>query len=171
MDRLRRYRQGMAAFVVEVIAVAVAIVLAGLAVPSVSAQSVWSDVRHEVTLRNDPQSFTCTVVDSAATILTALGGSCTTAALAAGQSLYITDITASASAIATVTADQYLELKSGSGAACATNTAVVWAAYNLALAPVSVSLNTPIKVGANVDLCWMDAVTGSKTFIVTGYIK
>lgn len=136
-----------------------------------AAQSVWNDVRHEVTLRNDPQGFTCSVVNSAATSLTALGGSCTAAALPAGQSIYITDITASASAIATVTADQFLELKSGSGAACATNTAVVWAAYNLALAPISVSFTTPIKVGANVDLCWMDAVTGSKIFIVNGYIK
>jgi hypothetical protein len=151
------------------IAAFITAVLALAAVPR--AQQVWNDLRHEVTLRNDPQSFTCSVVNSSATILTALGGSCTTAALAAGQSLYITDITASASAIATVTADQYLELKSGIGTVCGTNTAVIWSAYHLAFAPIVATFTTPIKVGANVDLCWMDAVVGSKTFIVNGYIK
>jgi hypothetical protein len=136
-----------------------------------TAQSVWSDVSHEVTLRNDPQSFTCSVVNSNATILTAFTGSCIGSAATVGQSLYITDITASASAIATTSADSFLELKSGTGGTCATNTAVVWSAYNLAFAPVVATFTTPIKVGANVDLCWMDAVTGSKTFIVNGYIK
>jgi hypothetical protein len=100
--------------------------------------------------------------------LTAFGSPC--AAPGAGLSLYITDITASSSVIATVTADQYLEIKSGTGGTCGTATAVVWAAYNLAFAPIAANFIVPIKVAANNELCWMHAATGSKTFIVQGYI-
>lgn len=134
------------------------------------AQSVWNDVRHEVTLRNDPQSFTCTVVNASATILTALGGSCV-APTVLNQSIYITDITASASAASTTSADSFLELKSGTGGSCGTGTAVLWGSYNAAMGGAVSDFQVPIKVAANSELCWMDAVVGSKTFIVTGYIK
>jgi hypothetical protein len=137
--------------------------------PWLQAQSVWNDLRHEVTLRNDPQSFSCSVVNNNATVLTSFGGSC--AQLTGNQSFYITDIAASASAIATTSADAFLELKSGTGGTCGTGTAVVWAAYNVAFTPVFDNRQTPIKVAANSELCWMDAVTGSKTFVVSGYIK
>jgi hypothetical protein len=115
-----------------------------------------------------PKRFNCSVVNNAATSLTAFGSPC--AAPGAGLSLYITDITASSSVIATVTADQYLEIKSGTGGTCGTATAVVWAAYNLAFAPIAANFIVPIKVTANNELCWMHAATGSKTFIVQGYI-
>lgn len=116
-----------------------------------------------------PSRFSCLVANSTATILTALGGSC--AATTGGQSLYITDIHASASAAATTTADQQLELKSGTGGSCGTGTAVVWNAFNAATAGVAVSMRTPIKVAANSELCWMDAVTGNKSFVVNGFIQ
>lgn len=139
-------------------------------VPWAKAQSIWNDVRHEVTLRNDPQSFTCSVVNSTATGLTALGGSCAAPATY-NQSIYITDITASASAASTTTADQYLELKSGTGGSCGTGTAVIWATFNPAMGGAVSDLQVPIKVAANSEVCWMDAVAGNKTIIVTGYIK
>lgn len=121
-----------------------------------------------ITTQDHPKRFTCTVVNSTATTLTALGGSC--AAPGANLSLYITDIIASASAAATTTADQYLELKSGTGGTCGSSTAVVWAAFNTANGAVYIDLNTPIKVAANNELCWMDAVAGNKTFVVNGFI-
>jgi hypothetical protein len=166
---MRRAWLQLSAWSGEVVAVVVAILLATWAL---SAQSTWSDVRHEVTLRNDPQAFSCTVVDSAATILTAFGGSCVAPTIGS-QSLYITDIVASSSAASTVTADQALELKAGTTAStgCDTGTATVWASFTPAMGSVTATFTTPIKVGANQALCWMDAVAGSKTFIVNGYTK
>ena len=166
---MRRLRSILAAWSGEVCAVVIAILLATWAL---SAQSTWSDVRHEVTLRNDPQSFSCTVVNSAATILTAFTGSCV-APTTGSQSLYITDIVASSSAASTVTANQFLALEAGTTAStgCDTSPVVLWASYNAAMGSVTATFTTPIKVGANQALCWMDAVAGSKTFIVNGYTK
>lgn len=84
--------------------------------------------------------------------------------------LYITDIVASATTIATTTTDQYLVLKSGTGTNCGTGTVILWAAYNLAFAGVAQQFKTPLKVNGGQDLCWMDAVAGSKSFVVTGYL-
>lgn len=112
------------------------------------------------------QGFLCTVINNAGTTLTAFNGSCIAAP---GQALFITDITASATTIATTTTDQYLSLKYGTGTNCGTGTTTVWSAYNLAFAPTSTNLVKPIRVPANNDLCWMDAVAGSKTFIVSGF--
>lgn len=170
MDRLRRLGRVIASWGWEVSAVVVAISVAAYCVPPpVSAQKIFNDTGHEVTLRNDPLSFTCSIVNSTATILTALGGSCV--APAVGQSIYITDISASASAASTTSADSFLELKSGTGGTCGTGTAVVWASYNAAMGGAVFDAQVPIKVAATSELCWMDAVVGSKTFIVTGYIK
>lgn len=154
---------------IAIISIAVvAMFCGGLEYGTTHAQSVFNDARHEVTVRNSVNAFTCSVVNSAATTLTALGGSCV-AGNPAGTSLYITDIVASASAIATATTDQYLSLKTGTGGSCGTATATVWSSYNLAFAPVVQDFTTPIKVAAGSELCWMDAVTGSKTLFVSGY--
>jgi len=112
--------------------------------------------------------FNCVVTNNAATILTAVGGQCV--APAAGMSLHITSVTASASVISSVTADNYFSLKSGTGAVCVTGTAVVWNAYTLALAPVHALFPTAIKVAPASDLCWMHAAAGSKHLTITGYI-
>lgn len=149
-------------------AIVVALFYGGLSYGITHAQTVWSDVRHEVVVRNNVGAFTCTIVNSAATTLTAFGGSCV-AGSPAGPALYITDIVASASAIATATTDQYLSIKSGTGGSCGTATATVWSAYNVAFAPVVQDFTVPIKVAAGQELCWMDAVVGSKTLIVSGY--
>lgn len=111
----------------------------------------------------------CVVANNSATALTALGGAC--AAPGTGLSIYITSITASSSVIATTTTDQYLSIKSGTGGSCGSSTATVWTAYNLAFDPVTASFPVPIKVAANSELCWMHAATGSKSFVVTGYIR
>jgi hypothetical protein len=164
-DQLQTDRRTAFGYIALVLAIGLGLELAP------HAQNVWNDVRHEVTVRNDPQSFSCTVVNNNATTLTAFGGSCV-APTVNGQSFYITDIIATASAASTTTANQYLEVESGTGGTCGTGTAVVWAAYNAAMSgPASAGLTTPIKVAANSELCWMDAVAGSKTFIVSGYVK
>lgn len=158
----RRVRLGLVSVLVAVL------FWAGVSWGVAQAQGLWSDVRHEVTVRNNVNAFTCSVVNSTATSLTAFGGSCV-AGSPAGTALYITDITASSSAIATTTTDQYLSIKSGTGGSCGTGTATVWSAFNLALAPVVQDFTTPIKVAAGQELCWMDAAAGNKTFIVSGY--
>lgn len=119
-------------------------------------------------VRAGGEPFNCTVINSAATALTAFGGQC--AAPGAGLSLYVTSITASASVASTTTADQYLTLKSGTGGTCGTGTAVVWASYSAANEAVTPNLPTPLAVAENSELCWQHAGTGSKTFSVSGYI-
>jgi hypothetical protein len=124
------------------------------------------DLEGRLFIRNDhPNRFSASAINNAATALTELR-----AAPGAGLSIYITDITASASVAATVTADQYLVLKYGTGANCATGTTVVWASYNTAMGAVNAQFMTPIKLPANNALCWMHAAVGSKSFIVNGYI-
>lgn len=109
----------------------------------------------------------CQVSNSGAAILTAFGGSCV--APGAGLSIYVTDIVASSTVISSTTADNYLEIKYGTGGTCGTGTTVVWSAYNLAFQPVVSGLTTPIKIPANNELCWMDVV-GNKSFVITGFI-
>ena len=111
----------------------------------------------------------CSVVNNNATTLTAF-----TAAGCAnrepGLAFYITDILATSSVIATVTTDQQLILKYGTGSACGTGTVTLWNAYNLAWAPVVQQFQSPLKVPSGQDLCWIHAAGGSKTFLVQGYL-
>ena len=115
------------------------------------------------------QMQSCNVINASATTLTAfVGAGCV--GREAQVAFYITDITASATVIATATADTYLTLKYGTGTNCGTGTVVLWAAYNLAFGAVEADLVTPLKVPGGQDLCWIHAGTGSKTFIVRGYL-
>ena len=115
------------------------------------------------------QAVTCTVINTSTTTLVAFTG---TGCVGNDPqtALYITDITASSSVISSVTTDVALELKYGTGTNCGTGTTTIWTAYSLALAPIAVSFRTPLKVPGGKDLCWMHAGTGSKTFIVSGYL-
>lgn len=117
-------------------------------------------------------SFTCNVINSTATTLTAFvasGSAIAACSATPNQAMYITDITASASANATTTTDQQLEIKFGTGTACGTGTQTIWNAFALATTTVEETFGSPVRVPANTDLCWMDAVAGNKTFIVSGY--
>jgi hypothetical protein len=109
--------------------------------------------------------FQAVLTNSTATTLTEIQ-----AAPGAGLSLYITDITMSASVIATTTTDQQLNLKSGTGTNCGTGTAVVFSVYNLAFSGPSVKLVTPIKLPAATALCFIHAASGNKSVVVGGYI-
>ena len=109
--------------------------------------------------------FQAVLTNSTATTLTEIQ-----AAPGAGASLYITDITMSASVIATTTTDQYLTLKYGTGANCGTGTTVLYPAYNLAFAGVVANLVTPIKLPAANALCFIHAAAGNKNVVVGGYI-
>lgn len=136
------------------------------------AQSTWNDTRHEVTLRNDPQSFSCNVFNASGTGLTVFAqATCTAAGIAAGKAMYITDIVASASVVSTTTADQQLELKYGTGSNCGTGTTMVFNYFNAATAGPTVHFTVPIPIPTGNDLCWMHAATGNKSFVVNGYIK
>jgi hypothetical protein len=61
-------------------------------------------------------------------------------------------------------------LKTGTGTNCGTGTVAIWAGYTLTFTTIVANFVTPIRVPANTDLCWMHAATGSKHFIVTGYL-
>ena len=115
------------------------------------------------------QTVVCRVVNtSTATLVAFTGTGCV--GNDPQTAFLITDISASSSVISSTGADDALELKYGTGTNCGTGTTLLWASYSLALTPVSVQFKTPLKVPGGKDLCWMHAGTGSKTFIVSGYL-
>lgn len=121
-----------------------------------------------VTTRH-PNHIQCQVTVSTATTIQAVGGSC--AAPAAGLSIYITDIDFSTNA-AGIAADSFNTLKSGTGGTCGAATAVVWQCMTAAAtqATCSAHLQTPIKLTAINELCWINSTAGSKTLNIEGYI-
>ena len=112
--------------------------------------------------------FRCTVTVSTATTITAVGGDCA----APGPRLrhYITGIVASSSAAASTSADAMMTLKYGTGTTCGTGTTVFWLALQEANTTVVHSpIVPPIRVAYNSDLCWINSVAGTKTWVITGY--
>ena len=91
------------------------------------------------------------------------------AAPGASKYLYITDIVLTSTAASTASADELLQLKTGTGTNCGTGTAVLFSCHNIANGGCSVSFQTPLKVAANTALCFMDAVVGTKSVNVSGY--
>lgn len=112
--------------------------------------------------------ISCNVAVSAATTLTAVGGSC--AAPGAGLSIYITDINFGSSGAASTAADAFPTLKYGTGGTCGTGTVVFWSALNPANTSVVENLTTPIKIPANNEVCWIDSTAGSKVLRLGGFI-
>ncbi len=124
-------------------------------------------------VRSDtPNRIICTtgspLAVSTATTLTVLNGC---AAPGASLSIYITDISFSASASG-IAADSFPTLKYGTGGACGTGTNVIWGAFTAAAVQATAvqSFVTPIKLPANNELCWINSTAGSKLVIVTGYV-
>lgn len=115
-----------------------------------------------------PNLISCNVAVSTATTLTAFGGSC--AAPGANLSIYITDITFSASAASGTAADSMPTIKSGTGGTCGTGTAVVFEQFNPANGGFHAPFHTPIRVAANSEICWIDSTAGSKAVHVNGFI-
>lgn len=112
------------------------------------------------------EPFRCVVTTSTATTITAVGGSC---AAVTGQVLYITDILFSASATG-IAADAFPTLKYGTGTTCGTGTTIFWGALSAAAFVTPVSLRTPIKLPAGVDVCWISSTAGSKFLVLSGYL-
>lgn len=114
-------------------------------------------------------AFRCTVTVSTATTITAVGGDC--AALTGEYSQYITGISFSSSA-AGVAADSFPTLKYGTGTTCGTGTMVFWGAFTAAAAQDRAveQFQTPIKIPAGNDICWINSTAGSKFIVITGYI-
>lgn len=119
--------------------------------------------------RTDPiNPFTCSLDNIAATLT-----ECQPAA-AAGLSLYVTDIIAQST---TATAGQFL-LRQGTGTNCGTGTASVFpssasvirfAAPGNTVAPLVVSLKSPIKLTAANALCLLGVATNTVTVSVGGW--
>lgn len=111
----------------------------------------------------------CTVTVSTATTITAVGGQCI--APGPGLSLYVTDVSSSTNA-AGITADSFNTLKYGTGGTCGTGTTVFWGAMTAAATQATVfeSFQTPIRIPANNEICWINSTAGSKFWVITGYI-
>lgn len=114
-------------------------------------------------LRGVPVS--CVVPVSVATTITAVGGDC---AARLGFTLWITDIQFSSSA-AGLAADAFPTLKYGTGTTCGTGTTVFWGALTTGVIAFAQSFATPIRLPANVDVCWINSTAGSKFLVLTGY--
>lgn len=114
-------------------------------------------------LRGVPVS--CVVTVSTATTITAVGGDC---AARPGFTLWITDIASSSTAAGT-TADTFNTLKYGTGTTCGTGTTVFWGALTTGTIMMVQSFATPIRLPANVDVCWINSTAGSKFWVLTGY--
>lgn len=111
-----------------------------------------------------PTKFNAILANSSATTATEIK-----AAPGAGLSLYVSDLHVSGSAAATVTANQQLILVYGTGTNCGTGQAVIFSCYNAALGSCVLNLSTPVKIPANNALCFLSAVTGSKSAAVSGF--
>lgn len=107
----------------------------------------------------------CVVTVSTATTITAVGGDC---AAKVGLALNVTDITFSASATG-IAADAFPTLKYGTGTACGTGTAIFWGQLSAGALVVPDHFLTPIKLPANVDVCWISSTAGSKFIVISGY--
>jgi hypothetical protein len=116
----------------------------------------------------EAQKIRCVVTNSTATTIQAVGGNCI--APTGDQQIFITDIVASSTVASTATADAGLTLKSGTGGTCGTATTVVWQAQHAATSTVVVNFNTPLKLTKNHELCWINTVAGTKSWVITGYI-
>lgn len=115
-----------------------------------------------------PNRIKCIVTVSTATTIQAVGGSC--AAPGAGLSIYVTDISFGTSAAAGTAADSFPTLKSGTGGACGTATAVFWQALTTANSTVPDHFQTPIKLPTISEICWIMTTAGSKTLQINGFI-
>lgn len=129
---------------------------------------ILNDAYGALLIRQDhPKRFHCTVTVSTATTVQAVGGSC--AAPGAGLSLYVTDITFSASA-AGIAADAFPTLKYGTGGTCGSGTTVFWQALTAAAIVAVDNRSIPIKIPANNEICWITTTAGSKALQVSGFI-
>lgn len=118
--------------------------------------------------KRHPNALRCTQTISTATILTVVP-SCT--APGAGLSIYVTDISFSTN-VGAIAADTFNTLKYGTGGACGTGTTVFWGAMTAATTQATVfqSFQTPIKIPANNEVCWINSTAGSKFVIISGFI-
>lgn len=128
----------------------------------VPALVLAADVRQpQPTVASGPSTrFSCTI--SAATVTTQCQ-----AAPAAGQSIYVTDVTLSNN----VATAQTLQLIFGTGAACVTSPVNVTQAYpwGTLISSFWVSFNTPIKLTAATALCVKPTAATSFSATISGY--
>lgn len=85
-----------------------------------------------------------------------------------GKSIYITTACVSGD-IANATATPFT-LQSGTSTACS-GPHVIWSGWHPALTNYCVNFPTPIKVTVSEGLCILDGVTGSKSALVSGFVK
>lgn len=115
---------------------------------------------------NRGEPFRCVVTVSTATTIQAVGAPCNAVP---GQVLNITDIFFSASATG-IAADAFPTLKYGTGTTCGTGTTIFWGALSAAAFVTPQTFQTPIRLPANVDVCWISSTAGSKFLVISGFL-
>lgn len=86
----------------------------------------------------------------------------------AGLSIYITSLQWSSSIISTTT--NFMLIQDGTGGTCGTSTAVRYRGFALAFTTVPVVFNTPIKVDANSEICFLHPGAGTRFVSIQGFI-
>lgn len=122
-----------------------------------ASRSVHVDTRHSA-------AFKCYLVATTATTSTQITG----CEVVTGKSYYITQVTLTGDAASTTSAPATLQ--SGTSTAC-TGPHVLWSAYHPAVSAATATFPVPLKVTVSEGLCLLDAVAGTKTATVTGYLE
>lgn len=112
-----------------------------------------------------PNAIRCTITSTATTSTVVTGCS----APGAGLSIYLTSINWSTSIISTTA--NFMRLQYGTGGTCGTGTTVIYDGYaSAAFGNLSWSLETPIKIAANNEVCFVHASAGTRLVNLTGFI-
>lgn len=127
-----------------------------------------ADIEGRQLIRTDhPNRVDCFIDASTATTLTLITGC---GAPGAGLSIYLTDISFGSSAAGGTAADASPTLKFGTGGACGTGTTSFWSAAISANTTVFQPLQTPRKITANNEVCFIMSTAGTKWVKLSGYI-
>ena len=116
-----------------------------------------------VTLTQNGARFNCAFTTTA-TASTAITG----CLASVGNAYYITDISITGGVATGATAPA--QLRFGTGTGCGTGTTIVYYCHHPANGQCNTAKVTPIRTNTAVDLCVLDAATGTKTVSVSGWI-
>lgn len=127
---------------------------------------VAADSRPSTAVIGDfPQNrFSCAFTTTATTSTAVTG----CLAPGAGLSRYITGVQIGGGVATGATAPAIAQY--GTGTNCGTGTTIAYRCYHPATAQCDTQLMVPIKLGANTDLCLLDAATGTKIINVQGFV-
>ena len=113
---------------------------------------------------DNPNRIRCQISSTATTSTLVTGCS----APGAGLSIYLTSLQWSSSIISTTT--NFMTVQAGTGGTCGTGTTVHYQGYALAFTSVTMVFQTPIKVAANSEVCFIHPGAGTRLVNIQGFI-